>query len=351
MFAFRIRVPRPPGGARRSLAALALLASAAVALLAASAGAPSAGAAGAAPATVKIALDYTANVDYLGIYVAISRGYFTAAHIDPVILPYANASAEQLIQAGQTDLGISYPPDVIINNSRGLRYRAVAALVSDNTTALAVLASSRYTRPAQLNGKLYGGFGIASDPPLVTAILRADGVRKPVFRQVVLDSDVITALAAHRIDYTAVFGGIDDVTAALQGIKLRTFPYNRYLGAAGNYPNAVYVASDREIATRGAVLARALKALAQGYQYAAAHPAAAERILIADNETALRNAKAIIDATGNATAPHFLDTAGTWGLETNADYAGLEKILADAHVIKSSPPISALYTNALLPGG
>ena len=34
-----------------------------------------------------------------------------------MILPYANASAEQLIQAGQTDLGISYPPDVIINNA------------------------------------------------------------------------------------------------------------------------------------------------------------------------------------------------------------------------------------------
>ena len=89
-----------------------------------------------------------------------------------------------------------------------------------------MLASSKYTRPAQLSGKLYGGFGIVSDPPIVTAILRADGVKRPIFRQVVLDADVITALAAHRVDYTAVFGGIDDVTAALQGIKLRTFPYN-----------------------------------------------------------------------------------------------------------------------------
>jgi ABC-type nitrate/sulfonate/bicarbonate transport system substrate-binding protein len=302
-------------------------------------------------ATVKIALDYTENVDYLGIYVAKSKGYFAAEDINAVILPYANASAEQLIQAGQTDLAISYPPDIIINTARGLKYKAVGALVTDNTTALAVLASSKYTRPAQLNGKLYGGFGIASDPPIVTAILRADGVKRPIFRQVVLDADVITALAAHRVDYTAVFGGIDDVTAALQGIKLRTFPYNRYLGAAGNYPNAVYVASDHDIATHGPILARALKALAEGYEFAARHPAAAERILIADNETALGNATKIIDATGNATAPHFLDASGKWGPETDADYAGLEKILANAHVIKTSPPMSELYTNALLPGG
>jgi ABC-type nitrate/sulfonate/bicarbonate transport system substrate-binding protein len=305
----------------------------------------------ASPATVKIALDYTANVNYLGIYVARSKGYFAAQGINPVILPYANTAAEPLIQSGQTDLGISYPPDVIINRSKGLAYKAVAALVSDNTTALAVLASSRYTRPAQLSGKLYGGFGIASDPPLVTAILRADGVAKPAFRQVVLNADVITALGAHRVDYTAVFGGIDDVTAALQGVKLRTFPYNRYLGAAGNYPNAVFVASDREIATRAAILARALRALAEGYEYAAHHPAAAEQILIADNQTALGHAKQIVVATGSATAPHFLDKAGVWGPDTGADYAGLERILAGGHVIKSSPALGDLYTNKLLPSG
>jgi len=315
-----------------------------------SAARPSRGhAASTAPATVTIALDYTANVNYLGIYAALTRGYFAAEQIRPVILPYANLSAEQLIQAGRTDLGISYPPDVIINNANGLRYRAVGALVTDNTTALAVLASSKYTNPAQLDGKLYGGFGIASDKPIVTAILRAAGVAHPVFKQVVLDASVITALAAHRIDYTAVFGGIDDVTAALQGVKLRTFPYARYLGAAGDYPNAVYVASDKDIASRGPILARALKALAEGYEYATAHPAAAEAILVKDNRTALDNATRIIDATGNATAPHFLDRAGVWGPETDADYAGLERILAGAHLIKATPPMSELYTNALLP--
>jgi len=333
---------------RRAIAAAAAATALALSLPAGLAGLGGASAAP-APPTVTIALDYTANVNYLGIYAALAKGWFAAQHVRAVILPYANLSAEQLIQAGRADLGISYPPDVIINNARGMRYRAVAALVTDNTTALAVLASSHYTRPAQLSGKLYGGFGIASDEPLVTAILHADGVTHPVFKQVVLDANVITALGAHRIDYTAVFGGIDDVTARLQGVRLRLFPYRRYLGAAGDYPNAVYVASDRDIATRGPILARALRALAQGYAYAAAHPAAAEAMLIAANRTALSNATAIVDATGNATAPHFLDRAGAWGPERDADYAGLERILARAKLIGRSPAVASLYTNALLP--
>jgi ABC-type nitrate/sulfonate/bicarbonate transport system substrate-binding protein len=301
-------------------------------------------------ATVRIALDWTPNVNYLGVYVAIDKGFFAKENIDPRIIPYANTPAETLIKAGKTDLGISYPPDVIINRSQGLAYKAVAGLVSENTTALAVLASSPYTRPAQLNGKLYGGFGIQSDRPLVTAILEADGVASPVFKQVVLTTGVTDALKAKRVAYSAVFGGIDDVTAALEGVKLRIFPYRKYLGAAGDYPNAVYVASDATIAAKGEALGRALTALAQGYEWAARHPAAAEQILLDENKAALANARKVVVATGNATAKAFVDSSGTWGRLSSSDFTGLAKILERGGVIKTVPPASTLYTNALLPG-
>ena len=170
--------------------------------------------------------------------------------------------------------------------------------------------------------------------PLVTAILKGDGVAKPSFKQVVLNTDVIDALSKNRIQYTAVFGGIDDVTAALQGVKLRTFPYSKYLGAAGTYPNAVFVASDKTIASRGPALRGALTALAEGYEFAAKHPAAAEAILIKDNQTALGKSKQIVVATGNATAKTFVDAAGRWGPLSTRDFAGLEAILAKGGVVK-----------------
>lgn len=349
--------PRPTFSLLAGLAAALVLA----ACGSSSSGSSSSGAAGTpassgsasqstATQTVKIALDYTANVDYLGIYAAIANGYFAQQHIKPQIIPYANTPAETLVKSGRTDLGISYPPDVIINRAEGLKYKAVGALVAHNTTALAVLADSKYTRPAQLNGLLYGGFGIQSDPPIISAILKADGVSKPSFKQVVLNTDVVTALAHHRIAYTAVFDGIDDVTAALQGTKLRTFPYSKYLGSAGDYPNAVYVASDEDIAKRGPALKGALTALAQGYEFAAKHPAQAEQILIKANPTALGKSQNIVTATGNATARDFLDPAGNWGPLKDADFAGLGKILQQGGVVKGQlPPATDLYTNSLLP--
>jgi ABC-type nitrate/sulfonate/bicarbonate transport system substrate-binding protein len=300
--------------------------------------------------TVRLALDYSANVNYLGIYAAQEKGYFARQHITLKIIPYANTPAETLVESGATDLGISYPPDVIINRAKGLAYRAVAALSQQNTTGLAVLASSGYRRPAELNGKLYGGFGIASDKAIVTAILKRDGVANPSFKQVVLNTDAYDALAKHRIQYTAVFGGIDDVTARLQGVKLRVFPYRRYLGAAGNFPNVVFVASDSTISKRAAALRGALTALAQGYEYSARHPAEAEKILIASNRTALGKSAGIVTATGNATAPTFVDTAGRWGRLSASDFAGLEKILAGGGLLNGTAPATRdLFTNALLP--
>lgn len=335
----------------RRFAALARVALAVVMLLALTAGSAVA-VAGATPRKaekVRIALDWVANANYLGIYVALEKGYFAREGVDAQILPYANTPAETLIKAGKTDLGITYPPDVIINRAQGLRYKAVAALVSGNSTALAVLASSAYLRPAQLDGKLYGGFGIQSDRALVEAILHADGVAKPRFRQIVLNTAVTEALAKKRIDYSAVFGGIDDVTAELQGVKLRTFSYKRYLGAAGDYPNAVFAASDDTIASRGPALRAALKALAEGYTWAAQHPREAEGILVKWNRTALANAQPIVRATGDRTAGMFLDSSGRWGTMRTAAFSGLATILRKGGIVAAPPPASEVFTNALLP--
>lgn len=329
---------------RRSLAAAGALLACTVALGACGSGGAD------SPRTVRIALDYTANVDYLGIYAAIHNGYFRREDIKPVIIPYAETPAEPLIRSGAADLAISYPPQVIISRSGGLRYKAVAALVAGNTTGLAVLRSSPITRPAQLSGLLYGGFGLTSDRPVIETIMRNDGVKHPKFREVVLNTGVTQALSSHRIGYTAVFEGIDDVTAALQGVKLRTFPYRDYLGAAGEFPNSVFVASDSEIEHRAPVLRAALAALAAGYEFAAHHPAQAERILIEENRTALSNSQKIVTATGNATAPRFLDGAGRWGPINATTFTALEGILARAGLLRGHRPETAeLLTNALLP--
>jgi ABC-type nitrate/sulfonate/bicarbonate transport system substrate-binding protein len=303
--------------------------------------------------TFRIALDWTPNVDFLGIYAAIVNGYFTAQGIKPVIIPYSGTAGETLLSAGKTDIAFTYPPNIPAYRASGLKYRAVAGLTQVNTIELAVLQSSPYTSPAQLSGKLYGGFGIPSDPPIIKAIFKKVGVNDPVYRQVVLNGTAYQALAAKRVAYSTMFGGIDDVTAELQGAKLRLFPIRNYLGTAASFPDDSLAATDAEIDNDPSLLRSGLAALSQGYIFAAQHQAQAEQDLIEENKTALEHSQNIIVATGNATAPTFLDAAGQWGSLSDASFSGITQIMAEGGLFKGTtpPPASDDYTNSLLPQG
>ncbi len=299
----------------------------------------------------RIALDYTANVDYLGIYVAETLGYFKDEGIRPVILPYSGAPAETLLSTGKTDLGLTYPPNIPAYRASGLDYEAVAGLTQVNTINIAVLASSPYRSVAQLSGKLYGGFGVPSDKPILLDVFRKAGVKHPVYREVNLGVDAYVALAHHRVAYSITYGGIDDVTAELNGVRLREWPIKELLGAAFSFPDDAFVAMHAAIKAHPGLFRRALAALARGYEYAAHHPAAAEAILLRDNPTALAGAKRVIDATGAHIAPQLLTKSGTWGRMDNADFAGLTRILVNGGLIPAgkAPPASSDFTNALLP--
>jgi hypothetical protein len=143
------------------------------------------------------------------------------------------------------------------------------------------------------------------------------------------------------------------VTAELQGAKLRLFPIRDYLGAAAGFPDDSLAASDKEISTDPTLLRHGLAALSEGYIYAAQHPAEAEADLIQYNTTALAHSHNIIVATGNATAPTFLDAAGQWGSLSDASFAGITQIMAQGGLFdgKTPPPASDDYTNSLLPQG
>lgn len=301
--------------------------------------------------TLRIALDFTPNVDYLGIYVAINNGYFAAEGIKPDIIPYSGTPAETLLAAGKTDLGLTYPPNIPAYRASGLQYEAVAGLSQVNTINIAVLASSPYHNVAQLSGQLYGGFGVPSDKPILEDVFRKAGVAHPVYKEVTLNADAYQALAAHRVAYSITFGGIDDVTAELEGVKLRQWPIKDYLGSAFSFPDDCFVATNKLIDSNPDLLRRGLAALAKGYEWSAKHPAQAEAILIKYNSSALSKAKNIVVATGNATAPTLLNKQGVWGPMDDADFTGITKILVNGGLIPASkaPPASADFTNSLLP--
>ena len=88
-------------------------------------------------------LDFYPNPDHAGIYMAQKLGYFREAGLDVKISAPSDPSAPiKEVAAGQTDLAISYEPEVMLARQQGLDVVAVGALVDRPLTSMIWLKKS-----------------------------------------------------------------------------------------------------------------------------------------------------------------------------------------------------------------
>lgn len=306
--------------------------------------------------TCTVALDWTPNTNHTGIFVAKEKGYFADEGLELKILPYSGANTDVLVAQGKADLGVSFVPQVLVSHASGIPVKAVAAIASRNTESLAVLEDSKFTRPKDLaNGTTYGGFGLPYEVPTWSAVIAADGGTNIDFKNVTLNTAAYEALFAKKIDWSAIFDAWEGIEAKQRGIKLRTFPISKYLGEAGNYPSAIFVAAEKEISDNPELLQKCLGAISKGYTYAADNPADAAKILIA-SDPSLGKATELVNASAEYLAPIYIGDSSQWGEFKEESWSGLGDILAKAGALKDASgkaitptDYTQFYTNDLLP--
>ena len=306
---------------------------------------------------LRIALDWVPNTNHAGIYVAKAKGLFERERIRLRILPYSGANPEVLVAQGKADLGVSFAPSLAVSRAAGIPIRAVAAIIPENQEALAVLASSKVRRPADLTGATsYLGFGLPSEAPVMAAVIRADGGR-PTFRTAVLQTAAYEALYQGKGDFSQVFQAWEPIEARLRtpSVRLRLFPVRNYLGPEGNWPSVVLVASDTAITERADVLRRGLRALSEGYTFASTSPDDAARML-EQADTTLGRKPELVRQSMRFLAPTLVPPGSAWGQMNREQFVGITNILATAGALKDrsrrtlpSLDPGSLFTNRLLP--
>ena len=89
----------------------------------------------------------------------------TRRGVDLEILPYASTTPEALIAAGQAECGISFQDALTFAAAAGAPVVSVMAILQHTAQEIAVLASSDITRPRDLDGRIYAGFGYPNEEP------------------------------------------------------------------------------------------------------------------------------------------------------------------------------------------
>lgn len=314
-----------------------------------------AGGSGAPLTTVTLALDWTPNTNHTGFYVADTLGYYRQAGIRIRILPYGSASPDSLVAAGKADFGISFQDIVAYDKAANQPVTSVLAILQHMASVIAVRASSGITRPRQLDGKIYAGFGSPAEVPSLQSVIRKDG-GTGTFRTVTLNTSAYDALYSGRADFAIPLVTWEVIEAGLLHKPLRTFRFQDY-GFPDRY-EVVLIGGNSFLAKHPDLAKRFVQASAKGFDYATAHPDAAAQILIKDNPGAFNNPTLVTRSAELLAKSYYLDSQGKFGLQTAAMWATYTHFLYTAgalvdgqgHRLTSEPDTATWFTNAYLTG-
>src|SRR5207247_3752642 len=133
-----------------------------------------------------------------------------------------NVSADVLVSSGKADVGISSTEGIVADAAVNQPVVSIAAIIQHNTSALITLANSGITRPRDLSGKVYGGFGAPYESAVVGEIIKQDGGTGQ-FKNVTLNYEAMQGLEWRRIEFVWVFDGWEDIQAHRARGKLHSY--------------------------------------------------------------------------------------------------------------------------------
>ncbi|WP_410218239.1 ABC transporter substrate-binding protein [Paracoccus sp. (in: a-proteobacteria)] len=228
---------------------------------------------------VSIALDWMLNTNHIGLVIAMDKGLYAEEGLEVDLLPYSDTNSAALLAAGAADFAYLTSLGFMSARAGGADLVALWATMQHDAGRLVYSSdNSAITRPADLSGKTYAGFGSAWEEALIGTMIAHDG-GKPVWDTVTLGTGAYEALASGAVDFTLEVATWEGVNSALLGRNQSSFTYADY--GIPDQQNG-YIGTRRETLDENPdVIRRFMRATQAGYEWAADHPDEAAQILIA----------------------------------------------------------------------
>jgi putative hydroxymethylpyrimidine transport system substrate-binding protein len=296
-----------------------------------------------------LTLDFYPNPDHAGIYLAQKLGYFEEAGLDvEIAAPSDPAAPIKLVAAGQSDLAISYEPELALAHEKGLDVVAIGALVNRPLTSLIWLKKSGIKGVGGLKGKTVATAGIPYQDAFLKTILARVKLSPTDVKSVNVGFGLLPALLGGSAQ--AMLGGYSNV----EGVDLRRrgedpaiTPVDK-LGVP-TYDELVLVANRQRLEDDPELFRLFIAALERGTDAAVEQPnAAAKAVLEANSGLEPKLTEAEVEATLPLLGAR---TPGRpYGYMDPAEWQTFSGWMRDNGLIDSLPQPAELLSNAYLPG-
>ncbi len=311
--------------------------------------------------TVTLALDWTPNTDHTGFYVANTLGYYVKAGIRLKIIPYTTTLPDELVSAGKADFGISFESEVAIDETEGLPVTSVMAILQHMASVVGFRPGSGITQPRDLAGKTFAWDGGTDEIASIEYLIDKDGGQgklpdgKPNFNVVDLNTSAYAAVYDGHANFDFPLVTWEVIQARLAGQPMDYFNFQHW-GFPDRY-EVVLISSHSFLKDDPGLAARFVQASAQGFTYAAHHPAAAGKILIDDNPGVFSVPALVHDSAAMMAKSFWLDPQGKFGYQDYAKWYGYTRFAVGAGILhnakgvaitKVPTNIASWFTNAYL---
>ena len=295
---------------------------------------------------VTVILDYVANTNHTGMYVALDQGLYEAEGLKVNIVEPTEGATATLVAVGKGDFGISYQEDVTIAlaSADPLPITTIAAIIQHNTSGFATYADKDIKSPKDFEGKTYAGWGGPGEEAVIKAVMTQDGADFSKLNMVISDGSGFAALK-DTVDVMWFFEGWDVVKC-----KLADFPINymevRKLDERLDYYTPVIITNNDLAQNNPDLVKRFMKATTEGYEYAIENPKESAEILhkyAPDYDMDLLN-----DSQEYLSAKYAEDT-DRWGEMKDEVWDNYTNFMVEYGVIDKAIPASDCYTNEFLP--
>lgn len=298
--------------------------------------------------SVTVVLDWTPNTNHAGMYLAQANGWYADAGLEVEIIQPGEQGGLPALASGDADIAVSVQEEIVPARAQGAPVVSIAAVLASNTSAMLALADEGITRPRDLVGHRYGGFGGQLETALVRALVECDGGDPDAVEFVEVGNvDYRAGLQRDFYDFVWIFEGWDGVRLrAIEDFDVVTLPLSEHFDCIPDWYTPLLATSERAIAERPEVIADFMAATARGYEAAAADPRAAADALLAAapelDETLVRDSAEYL-------AERYAAPGQRWGQQRGSVWQDFTDFLEQAGLVDAGVDVDAAYTNQFLP--
>jgi ABC-type nitrate/sulfonate/bicarbonate transport system substrate-binding protein len=297
---------------------------------------------------LRVVLDWTPNTNHSGMYLARAKGWYRKAGLDVSFVQPGDSTSLQVLAAGKADVAVSVAEELIPARAHGLPVQSIGAIIQHNTSGLVTLASDHITRPRDLEGKTYGGYGGPIEEPLVKELVACDGGDPSKVRFVdVGEADYRIGLQRNQYDAVWIFDGWDGIRLEqLDKVKTGELRFIDHTDCIPDWYTPLLATSTKVERSRGADLKAFMSATAHGYREAMAHPDEAVDALMEASPDLDRR---LVTRSARYLATRYADDPADWGMQQAAIWSRFARFLTDNGIVDGKVDARAAWTNAYLP--